>query len=288
MRLLITADLHYDNAKSRESADALITQINNESFDILLLIGDASASAGEGLEACLSKFKHTGPRLFVPGNHELWTLGDDSYSLLFSELPARVRALGWHWLQEDPFITDALAIVGSVGWYDYSFAQTALGIPRRFYQRKVSPGAAAYFSETSALLNPSDDIAPEAMNIVARWNDGRFVKLHRPDEQFLDELLGMLRNQLTRATASDATVIFAATHHLPFRELLPPSHSAQWEFTKAYFGSDKIGQLLLEFEKVKHAYCGHSHFPIESQIQHIHAVNIGSGYRQKTFKLLDV
>lgn len=289
MRLLITADLHFDNKKSRQTAETLIDQINRERCDVLLLIGDASAPAGDTLEDCLSRFKHSGPKLFVPGNHELWTLDGDSYSLLMTQLPARVRALGWQWLQEEPFVAGSVGIAGSLGWYDYSFAQTALGIPRRFYEKKISPGAARYFSEASALLNPIQDIAPNALEIVARWNDGRFVKLHRPDDQFLDEMLGALRRQLERLSAmGDVKTILAATHHLPFRELLPPSHSAQWDFTKAYLGSEKIGALLRSFEKVRHAYCGHSHFPVEARIGQVHAVNVGSGYQKKSYRILEL
>ena len=46
--------------------------------------------------------------------------------------------------------------------------------------------------------------------------------------------------------------------------------------------------MLLEYENVKHVYCGHSHFPAEATVGHIHAVNIGSGYRAKMFKTLDI
>jgi hypothetical protein len=240
------------------------------------------------MERCLSRFTHPGPKLFVPGNHELWTTEPDSYGLLLVQLPARVRSLGWHWLQGEPFRADGVGIVGTIGWYDYSFAQPGLGIPRRFYERKVSPGAAAYFRNYADLLERSDDVAAHAMEIVARWNDGRFVKLHRSDEHFLDELLGMLRGQLQRLSEGSTRTIVAATHHLPFRELLPPSHSAQWDFTKAYLGSEKLGELLLEFPKVKHLFCGHSHFPAQVQRGGILAVNIGSGYREKAFKVLEV
>jgi predicted phosphodiesterase len=288
MRLIVTADLHYDHAKSKQSADAIIEQINQAGCDVLVVVGDAASSAGDVMERCLSRFTHRGPKLFVPGNHELWTNEADSYALLLVQLPARVRSLGWQWLQEEPFVAGGVGIVGTIGWYDYSFAQPTLGIPRRFYERKVSPGAAAHFKDYTALLERSDDVPAHAMEVVARWNDGRFVKLHRSDEHFLDELLGRLRGQLERLSAGEVETIVAATHHLPFRELLPPSHSAQWDFTKAYLGSEKLGELLLGFPKVKHVFCGHSHFPAEVQRGGISAVNIGSGYRQKAFKTIEL
>src|SRR5215207_2345333 len=135
MRLLATADLHYNHAKSRASADELIDRLNGEKADVLLVIGDVAAADGDALEQCLSRFRFEGPRLFVAGNHELWTHGPDSHRLFREDLPRRVRALGWQWLQTDPFRLGNVAIVGSLGWYDYSFAQDSLGIPRRFYER---------------------------------------------------------------------------------------------------------------------------------------------------------
>ena len=286
MRLLATADLHYNHAKSRASADELIDRLNRESADALVVVGDVAAADGDALEQCLSRIRFAGPKLFVAGNHELWTLGPDSHKLFREDLPARVRAAGWHWLQTEPFRLGDVAIVGSIGWYDYSFAQASLGIPDRFYAAKVSPGVAERFDEYRHLLDPADDVGPVAREVIARWNDGRFVKLHRPDEAFLDELLDELRGQL-RACAGARSVV-AAVHHLPFRELLPPSHNIQWDFTKAYLGSERIGQLLLEFPNVRYVLCGHSHFPARAAVGHVDAVNVGSGYRWKTSVTIDV
>ena len=290
MRLLATADLHFNHPKSRALAEDVIGQINRAGGDVLLLVGDTAVADGDSLEQCLSRFFFAGPRLFVPGNHELWTRGPDSYRLYHEDLPRRVGALGWRWLPAEPFIAPGesgdVAVVGSLGWYDYGLAPEGLGIPRRFYEAKVSPGVAARLEEYSSLLAEAGDVSPAAMEVVARWNDGRFVKLGRGDVEFLEELLAGLRAQLD--SLSRVAAVVAAVHHLPFRELLPPPGGAQWDFAKAYLGSERIGRLLLEFPNVKHVLCGHSHFPAEAQLGHLRAVNIGSGYRWKTFKTLDL
>jgi hypothetical protein len=286
MRLLVTADLHFNHGRSRALAEQVISDMNAAGGDVLLVVGDTAAADGEALEQCLSLFRFSGPKLFVAGNHELWTTRADSYALFTDELPRRIRSLGWRWLQTDPFVERDLAIVGSVGWYDYSFAPDHLGIPRRFYEHKLSPGAAERFPEFAHLLNPSDDIAPQARQVLARWNDGKFVKLHRSDEEFLGELLAGLERQLE--SVRDCAGIVAAVHHVPFRELRPAFHSSQWDFARAYLGSDRIGRLLTEFPNVHHLFCGHSHFPADAQVGPIHARNIGSGYRSKTFCSIDV
>lgn len=286
MRLLVTADLHYNHPRSKSLAEDLIARMNRAGGDVLLVVGDTAVADGDALERCLSLFEFAGPKLFVCGNHELWTHRLDSYALFNDELPRRVRTMGWHWLETEPFVEGDLAIIGSIGWYDYSFAQACLKIPRRFYQAKVSPGAAERLAEFAYLFEPSDDIPPAARQIVARWNDGKFVTLGRSDEQFLEEILNRMGRQL--AGLSGARQIVAAVHHLPFAELLPPAKSAQWDFAKAYLGSARIGQLLLEHDNVGHVFCGHSHLPMKARIGPIQAIDIGSGYRWKTFETLDV
>ena len=290
MRLLITADLHYDHANAASMVESVVADIDRTGGDVLIVIGDVATSDGDALERCLSLFRFAGPTLFIAGNPELWTeAGDaDSYSLFTSDLPQRVRQLGWRWLETDPFIApgNEVAIVGSVGWYDYSYAQASLEIPHRFYRQKVSPGAARHLPEFAHLLEPGDDLGHKARRVTARWNDGRFVKLNRTDEQFLAETTSRLDRQLHNL--AHVKTIVAATHHLPFRELLPPSHSAQWDFAKAYLGSDAIGGTLLRHKNVRHAYCGHSHYAAETKIGHVHAVNVGSSYRAKKFLTLDL
>jgi predicted phosphohydrolase len=286
MRILLTTDLHFNHAKSRVLAEDVISQINTAGGDILVLIGDTAVADGTLLEECLSRFHFPGPKLFVAGNHELWTHGPDSYSLFTEDLPRRVRNLGWHWLETDPFITPELAIVGSIGWYDYSFAEPSLEIPERFYAAKVSPGAAAILPSFSHLFENATDISPTAKQIIARWNDGKFIKLGRTDKQFLDEILQRLTTQLHNV-ANIPTVI-AAVHHVPLRQLLPPRHSAQWDFARAFLGSDRLDQLLTSRPNISHIFCGHSHFPMQTTINNIQAINIGSGYRGKTFHSLDV
>lgn len=285
MRLIATADIHFNHPRSRRLAEQLIGTINTREADVLLLVGDTAAADGDDLEQCLSMFRFDGPKLFVPGNHELWTHGPDSHVLFTTDLPRRVANAGWQWLQNQPFIHDDAAIVGSLGWYDFSMAPAHLGIPQRFYENKVSPGAAARLGEFAPLLE-ADDIPASARDIVAKWNDGKFVHLHQTDQQFCQALIEQLKGQL--ATIEPDRRIIAAIHHLPFAQMLPPRASAQWEFAKAYLGSTAFGQLLLQYENCTHMLCGHSHLPGQTMIGLITGINIGSGYRQKMYVEMEI
>jgi predicted phosphodiesterase len=286
VRLLITADLHFNQPKSRALADPLIDEMSRVQADALLLLGDTAPTHDDWLERCLEKFHFNGPKLFVAGNHELWAHGADSYAIFAEHLPRRIGNLGWHWLEGAPFIKDGFGIVGSVGWYDYAFAWPPLEIPRRFYEAKISPGAAERLPGFEALFEHGEDIPPAARQIVARWNDGRFIKLGRSDEAFLDERLASMEAQLSSLNRIHRVVL--ATHCVPFEALLPPAGRAQWDFARAFLGSPRIGALACRFSNVSHVVCGHSHFPIDCRIGSIRAINIGSGYRQKTYRLIDL
>ena len=60
----------------------------------------------------------------------------------------------------------------------------------------------------------------------------------------------------------------------------------QWDFAKAYLGSDRIGEVLLRQPNVRHVFCGHSHLAAEAEVGGVRAVNVGAGYRWKTYKTL--
>ena len=276
MKLIVTADLHFNHERGRDAAEAAIEEINRTPGDALLLAGDTSAGDGDALERALGGITFAGPKLFLAGNHELWTARGDSYALFTEELPRRVRAIGWQWLESDPFEADGVAIIGSVGWYDYTFAPSDLDIPQRFYKLKLSPGAAERSSEHAHLLD--EDVPASARDIVVRWNDGRHVSLGRSDKAFLDERLDRLAKSLA---AVRAPKIVAAVHHVPFAELLPPRRSPTFDFVRAYFGSPRIGDVLASDPRVSHVFCGHTHSAADVRIGAIRAVNIGSTYTAK-------
>jgi hypothetical protein len=45
---------------------------------------------------------------------------------------------------------------------------------------------------------------------------------------------------------------------------------------------------LLEYPNVTDVYCGHSHLGLSARVGHIRAMNIGSGYRFKSFLTTDL
>jgi hypothetical protein len=123
------------------------------SGDALVLVGDTAGADLQPLRECLGLFERFGGlRLLVPGNHCLWCrAGEDSLHRYERVLPAVAGEAGFAVLDHQPATCGAVGLVGSVGWYDYSFADESLGIPADFYRAKVAPGAAAPIAGTAFL-----------------------------------------------------------------------------------------------------------------------------------------
>ncbi|MFO0973100.1 MAG: metallophosphoesterase [Phycisphaerae bacterium] len=293
MRILLTSDLHYDIPRSQAPTEQLARDLCRAGGDLLVLVGDMAATDLAILERLFNLFESfPGPRLFTPGNHELWVRpGGDSLQRYTTELAQLCRQTGVHYLDDAPYRAGELAIVGSVGWYDYSFRPAALGIPLRFYQHKVAPGRALADDRYHHLVHGYDDLAPAARDLIVLWMDGVRVRLGQSDVDFTRLTLERLRAQLDAVTAGNGSAarhVVAAIHHLPFAGLVPPAIAPTLNFAGAFLGSELFGELLLEYPQVRQVYCGHAHRAARVRRGHLTATCIGSTYTEKAYETLDV
>jgi putative phosphoesterase len=265
MRVAFTADLHYGrNATGDTAVRDLAENLAGRDLDALVVAGDVALADPRALVECLQLFDDTAPvRMALPGNHDLWTTGRGADSLAIREriFPEAVRLAGFHPLDTTPLPLGDIGFVGSIGWYDYSFADPTLDIPRSCYEDKLLPG-------------------------VSRWNDGRYIQWDHTDESFTAHVLEGLRNQL--ATLADAREIIVVTHHLPFEALVRRRKIKAWSFANAFMGSARMGELILDDQRVRLCVCGHSHTPADVEIEGVRAVNTGSNYRVKRAVICEI
>ena len=160
-------------------------------------------------------------------------------------------------------------------------------MPLRFYEHKVAPGAAARLEEYRHLLDDTGDVPDALRQIGTRWMDGVRVKLPMSDSAFTDVLAAKLRRHLEDVSQS-ADRIIAVLHHLPLAGLVPHSVIPNWEFATAFMGSELFGEILLDYDKVSHVFCGHSHRTRRCQTRHLTCCSIGSTYREKQYEVLDI
>jgi predicted phosphodiesterase len=266
MRVIVTADLHYNIARSKAPAEALATEICAVGGDILLFVGDCVSTDLTVLDELLGRFApFRGTKLLVAGNHELWTCGgDDSLKRYEDELRSACQRNGVHYLDAQPYQADGVAFVGKLG-----------------------PGAARQLESHHHLIEKEDDLPPIARDVTTRWMDGVRVRLPMNDVEFTRYLADKLRRHLEESQ-SCADRIIVGIHHLPFAELVPRSIIPNWAFANAFMGSDIFGELLLDYPGVSHAFCGHSHQQRRLRRGHVECINIGSTYREKRYEVLDV
>ena len=227
MKILITADLHYDLGRSRAAARELAARVCAAGGDAVVLVGDTAGARLHWWREALGFFAgFDGRKLLVPGNHCLWCReGEDSIDRYERVLPEVAGEFGFELLDHAPVVLDGVALVGSVGWYDYSFREACLGIPTAFYRAKVAPGA--------------DRIA-------------------------------------------------AFIHHLPFEVLVPRGRPDRFAFAAAFMGSQRLGKVLLDCDKVREVYCGHSHWRARARVGRVEAINVGSTYTTKRLEVLEI
>lgn len=323
MRIILTSDLHYNVARSKGPTEALAEEIRRMGGDVLVFAGDSAGSELEVLDQVFALFdSFRGVKMAVAGNHELWTHPnsefrtrnandmdavlqppglpggtiqsdpgtdgpEDSLARYERGMLEACRRHGVHYLDDSPMVLGGVGFVGSVGWYDFSFRPSAMKIPLRFYQHKVGPGAAAYFEKHGHLLADDSDVPEAAREVTSRWMDGERVRLPMSDVEFTQRLAGKLRRHLEQVHDSAETVV-AAVHHLPFAALVPPALNPNWAFAAGFLGSELIGETLMEFPKVRHVYCGHSHRARTCRRGTLVCRSIGSTYRAKAYEVLDL
>src|SRR5262245_13142088 len=132
MRLAFTADLHWGTHHDGDEATRLLAAfLGRHPPDVLVLAGDIGAGGHFG--PCLELFSGLPcQKALVPGNHDVWVReGDprgDSLQVYREHLPRACAERGFHYLDGSPLVwPDAgLALVGSMNWYDYSWALEGL------------------------------------------------------------------------------------------------------------------------------------------------------------------
>jgi len=289
MRIVVTADLHYDIARSRQPTLDIAEEICTLDADALLVLGDVAGQDASIVNECLHLFDYfAGRKFFVAGNHDIWTTpGNDSLDKLQRELPAVCRDAGFHPLDSEPVAINGTGLAGSMGWYDFSYRPTHLGIPLRFYEAKIAPGAAARSRRHAHLVADATDIDVSALQIGTRWMDGEHARLPMSDAAFCEYLLGRFDEHLNYLSGKCDQII-VGLHHVPFAELVPATDKPGWAFASAFLGSQQFGELMLKHPKIRYAFCAHSHKPDRLEREHLKCINVGCTYIAKRYDIITV
>lgn len=270
-RIAVTSDLHFDDggyltppAAIEQVADAM----KSEEVEAVVLLGDVGHPL-HNFTACLDVFGSRGLHVgVVPGNHDVWRDPcHDSRALWETVLPQEVRARGFCWLEQDPLVFEGTAIIGSIGWYDYSAADSSLGF-----------GAEHYAAIKHSVSNDS-------YWIDWPWDDVQVAALAR---ERLVHVLSALQQD------PDIERVVVGTH-VPLLEQQmhrDPSNPA-CGIANAYFGNLRTGREILRFGKLCAVLSGHLHSSKYEVVKRagmadVQAIVIGSDYGAPAWLLLEI
>ena len=248
--IVVTSDLHLGITKEAHIKQ-LAERIETEQPDLTVLAGDI----GEGLDnfrSCLHLFSRLpGTVAVLAGNHDVWAQGHSSQDLWEFLLPEAVRDAGMLWLEDDVWRQDGVAVVGSIGWYDYSAVDPT-----------IPPHPPEYFAAQKRKYNM------DAMYVDWPWSDGEFAA------RVGDALWARLR-QLE--ADPDVSSIIAATH-VPLFDIQMARKPAdpRWGFSNAYFGNLTLGQRILQSNKLHIVVSGHTHVGRDGLVTRPHAPGLPS------------
>ena len=191
--------------------------------------------------------------------------------LFAHELPRIAAGYGFAYLDDGPvYLPEAdLALVGSMNWYDYSWAIDDI--------RRDHPGE-MYRLQSKRFTR-------------GRHNDANFVRWSTDDVAFTATVVQRFEQHLEAALARVAAVI-VVTHHPAFRDIAFPRASGPraldellWD---AFGGNCRLQDVLARHaERIAFTFCGHTHRACEASLGPIRGYNIGGDYHFKRLLTLD-
>lgn len=225
--ILHASDLHIDVNESildEYLLDDVVDVLKKKDFDMMVISGDITNDMEKSLQIVEELEYRIGKKVwFIPGNHDVWTLEEEGSKKAYEKYLNHNSCL----VGNPCLIGEDKAIVGSMGWYDYSFRL--------------------------------DGVKDEKVEMMKRvlWNDSRFVRWGKmKDKDIMEEVLSQLEKDLEKVKDRK---VWVATHFVPYKEFLTYKNEYNWDFCNAYIGSKRMGELLDQYENVDVVTFGHTH-----------------------------
>lgn len=239
MKIQIISDIHYDHwVNKREEREMLKSFLyDRDDADILMIAGDIAVDYPTFCEVLINLSQYYKHVVYTLGNHDIWT-NEDSMELY--NLKKNFEYKNIHCVDQSPFEIEDIAIVGNMGWYDYS--------------------------------TKSDEFTDEELDRMtingSIMNDRNFVTGVGTNKEFAKKLDRCLFSDLFVVSGKESVKkIITMSHMVPLKIFMDFKKNKEWRYMNAFFGNDNIGQMVLKNKKViAHVY-GHTHMPSRRKIK---------------------
>lgn len=286
MRAIVTADLHYGMSKTCNAGvlSFLHTLEDLGHFDLMVICGDVAETIhlnGNSIGKNHRQVFRTIKKLdidhiaFCAGNHDIWASGESNSWAIYTKTLREIAAeWGVTYLDFENLYLGDVAVTGTMGHYDYSFATKGLvvkGIPveEKHYSNKTPPTCTAPV-----------------------WSDANYINWEYSDVEACKKICGNFELRYTEAIARSDNII-AVTHSVPIMEMNGHQEKADpaSNFLNAFSGSARLGEIISKgsaTEKSIQAFSGHTHFAIAPEfIGGIKFCNIGSDYGNPQYHIVE-
>lgn len=219
------SDFHVDITQ-QDIIGEVKNYLKNQQVDIFCFAGDMSASIDLSAHILKEIEDELGIKvLAVPGNHEMW---DTKNGSSFEALLKFNKSLPTISVMEQPYQFGDWAIVGNMGWYNYSTAPTY------------------YHTKQLDKMKRKDEV----------WQDKNYCDWHgESNPDVADYLLQELTIQLEKYQNKQLILL---SHIVPYADCITVKNDSTWNYFNAFIGNRQIGYLADKYQ-VKIAHFGHTH-----------------------------
>ena len=263
MKIGFIGDLHIDYNVHHNFTQAFEKLVATLGLDYLIFCGDTTTGAFQTLDFYdqLREKIHPCQILEIPGNHELYCLGEKKAKDVFFCMDADdyqdlMLLHKTYSLYLNPIVHQDWVIIGGPSWYDYS------------------------------LYNKYDFMtARKRHHFLTKNPEYKYIQDSQKDphinERITQKSLALLEKQLSTIRASENGAkknICSVIHMLPLAELYPKKPI--FNTTIAFMGSKHYGELYDKYQ-VKLCVCAHSHQRMTLDKHQTRYVNVSLGHNFK-------
>lgn len=212
MRVFAVSDIHVDYEVNMRWVRHLSRSDYRD--DLLIVAGDLTHKLPE-LATCLTELATRFAKvLFVPGNHDVWVLGEAPERTSLDKFDDVVEVVEHSGASMRAYQRRDVIIVPLLGWYDYSFGR------------------------------PSADLYSMWMDFHAcRWPAG-----------FGADEISMHFTRMNQQTVNGASKVITFSHFMPRIDLIPAQVSSRHRVLDPVLGSTRIERQLRQLGSSMHVY----------------------------------